>query len=221
MKALIFDASPLITLTMNGLDTLLVDLKKLFNGKFIITKEVKSEIIDRPMNIKKFELEALKLEKLLDDRVLEMPESLGIDSSLIQEKTKEILDQTNSTFSSKSQYIHLIDLGEASCLALSSIASSKKIENVIVIDERTTRMFLENLGNLKKLMENKLHTKIQAKPTKIPGIRFIRSAELVYLAYKNNLVKLKNGKVLEALLYATKFKGCSISIREIEEMQRL
>ncbi|MCX6749049.1 MAG: hypothetical protein NT076_05600 [Candidatus Pacearchaeota archaeon] len=221
MKALIFDSSSLITLTMNGLDTLFPELKKIFQGKFLITQEVKYEVIDRPMNIKKFELEALRIKKLLDDKILELPESIGISSSLIQEKTKEILNQTNSSFSSKSQYIHLIDVGEAACLALSSLATQKGIENVIVIDERTTRMFIENIENLKKLLENKLHTKIQLNKLSIPGIRFIRSAELVYLAYKNKLIHLENNKVLDALLYAVKFKGCSISIKEIEEIKRL
>ncbi len=221
MKALIFDSSPLITLTMNGLDSLLPELKKLFNGKFIITNEVKYEVIDRPITIKKFELEALKIKKLLDDKILELPESLGIESTLVSSQSQEVIRKINSSFISNSHLIHLIDSGEASCLALSELLASRNIENAVVIDERTTRMFLENVSNLKKLMEDKLHTRIQVSQVSLPRIKFIRSAELAYLAYKNNLINLKNPKLLEALLYAVKFKGCSISIREIEELQKL
>ena len=46
-KIIIFDASTLITLVMNGLTEELRSLKKIFNGKFIITNEVKYEIVDK------------------------------------------------------------------------------------------------------------------------------------------------------------------------------
>ena len=65
MKAIIFDASTLISFAMNGLLREIVGLKKIFKGKFIITKEVKSEVIDRPIKIKRFELEALKIQQLI------------------------------------------------------------------------------------------------------------------------------------------------------------
>jgi hypothetical protein len=52
--------------------------------------------------------------------------------------------------------------------------------------------------------------------------KFIRSSELVYVAYKKGIINLGNNKkVLEALLYATKFKGSSISFEEINELKRL
>ena len=66
-KILIFDASPLISFAMNGLLPELKSLKETFEGKFIITKEVKYEIIDRPITIKRFELEALKLQELINE----------------------------------------------------------------------------------------------------------------------------------------------------------
>ena len=54
MKYLIFDAGPIISLTMNGLLPILEKLKKVFDGEFILTPSVKSEVIDRPMRIKKY-----------------------------------------------------------------------------------------------------------------------------------------------------------------------
>ena len=65
MKYLIFDSGPLINFALNGLLPLLKKLKKEFKGEFLITKEVKNEIIDYPQNIKRFELEALQLKQLL------------------------------------------------------------------------------------------------------------------------------------------------------------
>ena len=43
----------------------------------------------------------------------------------------------------------------------------------------------------------------------------------MYLAHKNKLVELENGNVLDALLYAVKYKGCSVSRNEIEALKNL
>ena len=77
-RAIIFDSGALISFSMNGITMILKELKDVFNGKFLITPEVKKEVIDVPLKIKKFELEALKIKEMLDDGVLEMPFSLGI-----------------------------------------------------------------------------------------------------------------------------------------------
>lgn len=126
MKAIIFDASSLISIAINGLFEEFRSLKSLFNGKFIITNEVKKEAIETPIKVRRFQLEALKIKQLLDDRVLEMPETLGINSSEISKRTQELLDISNSAFVGDGREVHLIDLGEASCLALSEIATKKE-----------------------------------------------------------------------------------------------
>ncbi len=223
-KAIIFDASTLISFSMNGLLQTITDLRQIFNGKFIITNEVKKEIIDKPMTIKRFELEALRVEKLFDDKVLETPAVFGINESELSKKTNEILGIANQTFFSSDKDIKLIDLGEASCLALSKILNEKGIKNVIAVDERTTRMLGEKPENLRKLFEKKLHAKINSKKENYKffrGFQFIRSAELIYVAYKKKIIKVGDGKLLDALLYAMKFKGCAISGTEIEEIKRL
>jgi len=208
---------------MNGLTYLLEELKKKFPGKFIITKDVRYETIDRPSTIKKFQLGALKIKSLLDNKILEMPSSVNINDEEIKKETNEILNIANNSFLARKGFMHIIDKGEASCLALSLIASKKGIDNIVVIDERTTRMLGEKPENLRKLFENKLHTKVELKQNFyfLKNIKFIRSSELVYLAYKKNLVKLKDGNVLDALLYAVKYKGCAISRQEIEEAKKL
>jgi len=223
-KALIFDASTLINLSMNGLLDVLEALKKIFRGKFLITEAVEYETIAHPLQIKKFELGALKIKQLLNKKILELPSSLGIKNSEMEERIKEILKSANSSFFAKDSYLHLIDNGEASCLALSELLTDKGIKNLVVMDERTTRMLCEKPENLRTLMENKLHTKITTKKenfSEFSKFKIIRSCELMYIAYKNKLIDLKNGNVLDALLYAVKYKGCSVSRNEIEAMKNL
>jgi len=209
---------------MNGLFEELRQLKKIFDGKFIITKEVKREIIDKPLNIKRFELEAIKIQELLDDKTLELPEEIKIDSSEISRKTAEVLELANNCFFSNKKEIHLIDDGEASCVALSKHLKESKIENILCIDERTTRNIIESPEELKDFLQKKLHSKIEIKKNRLEyfsNLKVIRSAELVYVAWKKGIVKSKNKKVLDAMLWAVKFKGCSISEDEIREIQKI
>ena len=56
MKSIIFDSGTLINFAINGLLQELRGLKGLFDGKFLITKEIAEEIVDKPMKIKRFEL---------------------------------------------------------------------------------------------------------------------------------------------------------------------
>lgn len=223
-KALIFDSSSLISLSMNGLLEELKKLKKIFNGEFIITKEVKKEIVDTPLKIKEYELEALKIQNLIDGGYLNMPNKLGIQDKEITNLTNKLMALANKMFTGNGNEISLIQSGETSCLALSKIINEKKIKNVLVIDERTTRMLVEKSENLKELLEKKLHVQIKLNKSnfqEFKGFKIIRSAELIYLAYKKNLIELEGKEILDALLYALKFKGCAISSEEIEEMKRL
>jgi len=220
-KSIIFDASSLISLSMNGLYDELRNLKKNFDGHFIIPKEVKLEVVDNPLQIKKFKLEALNINALLDEKVIELPECLGITEKEVSKKSSELLDNANSTFKEKDRIIHILDLGETSCIALSKILTERGIKNIVAVDERTTRMLCEKPENLKKLLCKKLHTKIdfnKEKTKQFQGIKIVRSCELIYFANKKNLTKLQGKKALEAFLYALKSKGCSISFEEIEEM---
>ncbi|OIO43181.1 hypothetical protein COU56_02060 [Candidatus Pacearchaeota archaeon CG10_big_fil_rev_8_21_14_0_10_31_9] len=224
MKVVIFDSGVLITLSMNSLLDMLVDLRKVFKGKFVITREIEEEIVKKPLTIKKYKLGAIRLRKLINDKILEFPESLGIDSSEVRKVSYDILKQTNSIYFSKNHPVHIIDTGEASALALSKILRQKKIENIIAVDERTTRILCEKPENLREILENKLHTKIEEKgqiDKDLQSIFFIRSTELVYIAFKKGLIEDQSKDMLDALLYGTKFKGASVSGSEIKEMERL
>ena len=224
MKALIFDSGPLINLSMNGLLYILEDMRKKFDGKFIITRSVKNEVIDRPMNVQKFELGAMEVEALLKKGVLELPSAIGIDEQELDKDTSELMDMANHFINVDGQWINLVSPAEMSCLALSNELKRKGWETMIAIDERTTRLMGEDPQRLEQLMSEKLHKRalIVAKDLRIFNqFKFIRSSELVFVAYKKDLLRLEGKKALEAALYATKFKGSTISFEEIETLKKL
>ncbi len=224
MKAIIFDASSIISLAMDGLIEELRQLRAIFKGHFIITEEVRREVVDKPMKRKRFELEALRVQQLIEDKVLESPEVLKISKSKISKQTNQIINTASKIFTDKKREIKLIHSGEASCLALSQILTEKSIQNVICVDERTMRMLVEKPENLKSYLEKKMHVRLTLKQDEFDffkGFKIIRSAELLYVAYKKGLTRLKGKDALDALLWAVKFNGCAISEDEIEEIKRM
>jgi hypothetical protein len=222
MKAIVFDSGTIINFAINGMTEILRELKEKFDGKFFITEDVKYEIMDRPLKIKRFELESMMIRKLFDDKVIELPNSV-VDKKQLEEKTNELNDKLNHTFFARGEFVKIMDKGELSAMALCLLLDEKGIKNVLAVDERTTRVLCEMPQNLQKILQDKLHTKVETKRENLSltNIKVIRSSELMYVAYKKGLVKLKDGNVLEALLYAVKFHGCSISFDEIDQMKNL
>ena len=223
MKYLIFDAGPIISLTMNGMLPVIEKLKEIFPGEFILTPAVKREVVDRPMKIKKFKLEALQVQGLIEKGVFKMSSDI-ISNQKLDKEVKRILKVANGVLrtTERKEKIKIIHGGEAACLAFANLCDC---DNVIVIDERTTRMLTEAPGELEKMMEKKLHTPLDSELSLLDSLKkfkFIRSAELLYIAYERGLVGVKGGKeLLDALLYGVKFKGCAISSVEIEDIKRL
>ena len=176
------------------------------------------------MGIERFELGALQIQNLIDSNVLEMPSSRDIDEEKIRKDTLLFLDKANHFMQVRGKWVNLVEEAEMSCFALSKELTERGIDNLIAIDERTARMICENPQNLERIMSEKLHQKVNIATEEsdiFSKFRFIRSPELVYAAYKKNLIHLKGKKVLEAALYATKFKGASISFEEINKLKSM
>jgi hypothetical protein len=226
MKALIFDSGPLINLAMNGLLYLIEDLKKSFNGVFLVTRAVKYETVDRPLHVDRFEFEAMEVQALIDKGTLQLPSSVGINEKELELYTEEIMDLANHFIQVKGKWITLVSAGEMSCLALSDMLEKKGYETMIAIDERTTRVMGENPEELEQLMSHKIHQRAELVAKDINVFRkykFIRSPEIAYVAYKKGLLHdlPSNKKALEAVLYATKYKGSAISFEEIDQIKKL
>lgn len=222
-KVLILDAGPLINLSMNGILEIFEKIKSQ-NITIAITSHVYQEVVNRPLNIPRFELGALKIKELIDKKIIQFPEAVGINIQELEQETQKLLQIANSTIRTENKNIEIVSIAETSCLALSALLTKKGTQNLIAIDERTTRILFEKPENLRDLMANKLHRKINLNLSEIKNMdnfRFIRSSELVYVAYKKHFVEFNDKRALEALLYATKYKGCAISWDEIEQLKKM
>ena len=222
-KVLILDAGPIINLSMNGLLEIFEKIHQ--SGITIaITNYVYQEVVDRPSHIPRFELGALRIKELVENGVIKFATDLGLAQAEIESETQRWLKIANSAIRSENHFIEVVSIAEISCIAVSSLLNKKNIENIIGIDERTTRVLFEKPENLRELMSSKLHRNITLHTKELENTRqfkFIRSSELVFMAYKKGIIQIKDKHALEALLYATKFKGCAISWEEIEQLKRM
>ncbi len=224
MKLLIFDSGPLINLSMNGLLGILEKLKTHFKGKMVITPPVRAEVCERPSRIPQFELGALSINALIEKKVIELPESIGINAKQLEVQTRNAMDCANHSFRADNHWITLVSDAEMSCIALAQLAKKEGHEPLLVIDERTARLLCEAPENIERLMASKLHRPVIMEKrcsTEFRNLSCIRSSELVYAAYKKGLISLTDQKTLEALIYATKYKGAAISWEEINILKKL
>lgn len=223
-KFVICDSGPLINLSMNGLLDLIQKLKKASNVRFLITRPVQEEVYDRPSHIQQFELGALRINELILDKTLELPESIQISPKELDNKTKELLSCINKAFRAEKESIRLVSEAEVSCLALARELQIRGHQIMFAVDERTARLVCEKPENIRQLMEQKLHCPVTLDKRCLESlnkIQCIRTPELVYVAHKLKLTDLHQPQALEALLFATKFKGSAISWEEINKLKKL
>ena len=226
MKSIIFDAGPIISLATNNLLTILPPLKKKYSGKFYITESVKRELVDHPMETKKFKFEAIQIERLLEDSILEV-----IDSDFIRNETPRLLDMSNKIFSAYKNYMKIVHYAEVSVIA----AAIEQKSDAIVIDEKTTRLLMENPKLMMEILRKTLHTSVSLNESNlkefrnsVKGIRAIRSVELVTIAYEHGfldeyITKMPDARknLLESVLWGVKLNGCAVSKDEISQIIRL
>ena len=161
MKSLIFDAGPVISLAMNNLLWILEPLKKKFGGKFYITEAVRKEIVDRPLETKKFKFEAIQVERLIENGVLDI-----IDNDFIREKTPNLLNTANEIFKAYYNYINIVHYAEISVIA----AAISLNADAVAIDEKTTRFLIENPKMIVEILKKTLHTPISISERKLKKI---------------------------------------------------
>ena len=226
MKAMLFDAGPIISLTTNNLLWLLEPLKEKFGGEFYMTEGVRKELIEKPLRTKKFKFEALQVQHMIEKGVLKV-----IKNGKLRNKAEQLIDFANSIFYVHGNPLRILQLGE-----LESLAAAKMMNiPYIVVDERVTRLLLENPGQLEELLEKRLHTDVHVKSAKlaklhktVEGVKLIRSFELAIIAYELGLldkylvnIPYVRKQLLQAVLWGIKLNGCSVGQREIDEVVRI
>ena len=223
MKAMLFDAGPIISLTTNNLLWLLEPLKEVFKGEFYIPESVRKELVERPLQTKKFKFEALQVQREIEKGVLKV-----IKGDDVKAKAKQLLDMANRIFYVHKHPINVLQIGELEGLA------AAKIRNIpyVVVDERVTRLLLESPGQMEQLLENRLHANVYVDSAKlvklhkeVEGVQLIRSLELVTIAYElglleDYLVQIPEARkqLLQAILWGVKLNGCSAGQYEIDEV---
>ena len=215
---IVFDSGVLITFSETCFLGLFQDLKNEL-GEFIITKGVLDESVTKAKKTMRFKLSGLRIEEKIDDSVFTISDS----NKELNDATKNILDITNSMFLINNRPLKIIHLGEAQRFAFSCIPK----ETHLAVDERTTRMLIEQPHALLKILKRKNKTNnITFNEDKylkfkeiIGNVNAIRSVDLLAFAYKKELLKklYLNKENLKASLYAFKFRGCSVSFEEINE----
>jgi predicted nucleic acid-binding protein len=207
---------------MNNLVWVLRHLKKSFKGKFYITPAVKQELVDRPLETKKFKLEALQTLRLINNKLFTL-----LPEKHIKDTAKQLLQSANSIYMAKDHPIQIVHYGEMEALAAAVYTKAE----AIVIDERTTRKLIEEPVSLQHILEKKLHTHVTMRADHLDefrqlasGIHVIRSLELVVVAHDKGLLdpylpeRDAHEKLLEAALWAVKLNGCAVSQEEINAL---
>ncbi len=223
-KIVFFDTGPIISLVMSRLVWILPELKKKYGGKFYITPAVKKELVTRPMDIKRFEFEALQALRLIKDGVLEVYEKVP---SAEVERLSRI---ANSSFLAGKKNMEVVQSGEIESVVCALQADAE----AMVMDERTLRLLIENSSEMKALLERRFNKPIAVNKERIKefarevgSIRIIRSVELVGVAYKMGLLdayipEQKNGReiLVESVLWAAKYNGSAVTEHEVEEIKK-
>jgi hypothetical protein len=216
-------------LTLNNLLWLLEPLKGRFGGQFYITEAVKKEIIDHPLQTKRFKFEAFQVIKMLKDGALDIYES-----PTLHQTTTRLLDTANSIYAIRGQRLKMLHYAEISVLA----ACMELKADAIVVDERTTRLLLENPDKIAELLRKKMYAtpfvdtaRLNALRAELKGIKVIRSTELAAIAYERGLlhdyvadpkfVEHPKQELLEAILWGLKLAGCAIAEKEINHLLKL
>lgn len=219
MKTIVCDSSSLISLAEACSLGTLGFLKEKFKADFVIPPAVEHEIIDAPREISRFSYSAARLKHLINVKILHVASTPSLDAD-----AQKIMDSANSLFRSEMP-LRIIQRGEAECLAL--LAPLKA--SALLIDEKTTRLLMEDPKKLLSLMKSE-HEKARADEKSMLDFQkkfpytVLRSTELVSFAAQNGFFQdlaPDENDIFHTSIYALRYAGCSISQSEIDDYQKI
>jgi len=219
-QSIVCDSSSLISLTDSCFVHIVYFLKKKYSGRFIIPPSVEKECVEQPMQIKNYALHAIRLKRAISEGMIDV-----VDTKRGQ-AAEEIRFIANSIFHAEGTPLRLLHAGEADVL---SLALELGVDNILM-DERTTRMLVEDPESLRQHLEHELGKQIGINEESMSAfsratrrLRFFRSTELLLLAYEKGYFadygELER-EAVEASLYKLKCSGCAIGFEEIGEYTR-
>lgn len=219
MHKIVFDSSSIISISDKCFINLIKKMAANDNVEFVIPQEVYDETVSVPMKIKKFELNAIRIKDAIDQGYF----TIAKPSPKVGKTTEKISALVNCIAFSGKKCLKLVHRGELETLALCKELGA----SALVIDERTTRLLVEDPMGLRGFLQHRYQKEIEIADEKIHDLKeflgdleIIRSVELIALAYDLGLFEGEispNKKSLEAALYAMKFAGCAVSFEEIKQ----
>lgn len=218
MKKVVLDSSFIITLASNNL----LDIFRFFNDvDFCCPPSVKKEVVDNGLKTRKYKFQCLRIAKVFQEGLIKVlsPEEL-------EKRKKELLNKLNKLYKSD-EFIKVVHEGEVGALALARIIDAE----AVLVDEKTTRLILEDPEKLGSHLESKLHRDIQYNKKLADRLQdiskefsILRTSEVAMIAYEKGFFdsyKFEDVNLVEAILWSLRFKGCAISTDEIEEYSKM
>ncbi len=219
MKIIVCDSSSLISLAEACSLGVLGFMKEKFKADFVIPPAVEQEIVETPHEISRFSYSAARLKHLINVKILRVASVPSLDAD-----AQKIMDSANSLFRSEMP-LRIIQRGEAECLALLSPMKA----SALLVDEKTTRLLMEDPKKLLSLMKSE-HAKARADEKSMLDFQkkfsftVLRSTELVSFAAQNGFFQdltPDENDIFHTSIYALRYAGCSISQSEIDDYQKI
>jgi len=218
MRSIFFDSSTLISIAMSCTLKPFIKLQEDFEGDFAITPTVKAETIDRALRTLRFKYEGYRLNSLLKKGILKLYPEEKYKSEI-----EDMIQLMNRTFYAWGKPITIVHPGEISAL----VVALENEADAYAVDERTTRLLIENPEEVAKLMSSKLHTYIEIDKSnlkelkrRLSGPPVIRSTEFAIAAFMKGYLPEKSRDILKGVLWALKLNGCAITTNEINSYVR-
>lgn len=207
---MVADAGPLISLS----NTCLLWVLQKLPFEVLLPPRVVNEVARFPRGTKQYRLSALRISEYISSGVLREVE-LGREG---EEIARRVQQTANSVYTVRHRPLRIIQRGEAEAVALATLT-----DRVMLVDERTIRMLLEDPFELRNVLQRRVggHVQIDRELAEelqemVGDVLMLRSADVVAYAYEEGILG-KGVEYVEAALYALKFAGCSVSEREIRE----
>lgn len=215
----VIDTGPMISLSTTCLMNVFREFVKYNDIELLVPTDVAMESVWNPITNKKFALNAARIKYAFSTNSFKVIKPTP-EIAALKEK---ILYLANNSFYVQGKPLSLLQLGESEALAIAIVYGA----NALFIDERTTRSLIENPSRLKEVLEKRQNQEITMNQKNItafremfPNLKMFRSVDIIALSYEQDLFdhELEHTTLeLEASLYATKFSGCAVSEKEIEE----
>jgi len=221
IKKIVVDSSSLISLSTNCMLWVLDKLREATKVQFVMTPEVRREVVDKALKIERFRLGAVRVLKRLGNATIKVEETDPV-------KTNKILAVANAVYSVKGQSYKIVHKGEIGLIPLG---------NNVLIDERIVEKLITDPVRLKQIFENRLHMPVSINKSKLDefksltsGVMIIKSSDLIAIAHEKGLLKeyireCMSDKTMRdfisGALWGLKKSGCSISTLDIREYMKI